>query len=249
LKFTPRYELIFALDAETADALTASTSRRMAASTSSESICDRYYESSDITVREKTKFARRRQYRVRRIHRAWDVSLESLSWERDMCSLRQTIVPSSDLATLNSAIINESWAGKWFHKKLVKHSLMPSLETHFDRTLWKCESLDGEIRLTVDRNLQANSIQDQCPLTATQTTSNSPVPVASSIVRMEFSVSLPSTFKALIYEFALLPEQPTVLLDLAKAQIIGVQAINKSQTLAAPAALGSKQEVATCQVG
>ena len=205
MKFPPRYELVFALDAQTTDALIDSTSRRMPTSSSGESVCDLYYESSSKKLRAKGKTARR-QYRVRRIDRAWDVSLESLSWERDLCSLRQTVVPSSDLARLHSDEVDKSWSGKWFHKSLVKNSLAPGLETHFDSTTWKCDSLDGEICLTVDSDIQVIGA-----------TSNSSADLTANVVRMNYSVSLPSVFKALIYEFALLPEQPTVLLKLAKA--------------------------------
>ncbi len=205
LKSTPRYELNFALDTQTSDALIDSASRRMATSSSSESICDLYYESSDAKTRTDAKIARQ-QYRVRRINCAWDVSLESLSWDGETCSFRRSVVPSSDLAKLQSDVIDKSWPGKWFHKKLVKNDLAPSLETHFDSASWKCDSIDGEIRLTVDRGIQVVKVP-----------SNLSTGLAANIVRMNFSVSLPSVLKALIYEFALLPEQSTFLFELANS--------------------------------
>jgi hypothetical protein len=202
LKSISHYGLTFALDDTTTEALVASASRLIASSNSQENICDLYYESSKKKVRSKNKSARRR-YRVRRVDSAEEVNLESLSWEQDLCSRQQTIVPSSELTHLQSASVDPSWSGKWFHKKLVKHALVPSLELHFDRILWKSDVIDGEICLTVDTNIQASF-----PSTAV---------LSANLVRMNFSVCLPSLFKALVYEFALLPEQPSVLLELARA--------------------------------
>ena len=98
--------------------------------------------------------------------------------------------------------------------------------------------------LKVDRNIQASRIQFPCPLNATQIATSTPARLASSIVRMNFSVSLPSIFKRLIYEFALLPESPAGLLQLAREH-----AVDEHHVLAAPVELQSRKEVATCQVG
>ncbi|NND97758.1 MAG: VTC domain-containing protein [Pirellulaceae bacterium] len=198
MKFTPRSELVFALDLQTTDALIALATRDLSKPTI-QHVADRYYESSD----SKASFARQREYRVRRIHHADDVILQSLNWEQDKYSLRQTLVPAIDLANLRSDVIDKSWAGKWFHKKIVKHSLVPTLETRFDRTTFQCATIDGEYRLTVDRNLHAQHV--------------SQVSVTANIVRMNFATSLPTVFKTLIYQFALLPERPTVLLELVKS--------------------------------
>lgn len=202
LKSSSRYTLIFATDDATTDALITSASRSIASDTCRERICDRYHEPSQEVFRAKSKFARR-QYRVRRIDNAVDARLESLSWKRDLCSRRQTVVPSSELTHLQSDRVDPSWSGKWFHKKLIKHDLVPSLEFRFDRTIWKRDSIDGQICLTVDSNIQASF--------------SSPAALSANLVRMNFSVCLPALFKALIYEFVLLPEQPTVLLELSRA--------------------------------
>ncbi|WP_182867154.1 VTC domain-containing protein [Rhodopirellula sp. JC639] len=250
MKSTPQFQWVFALDRPTADALADSASRHMPADTHSQHVSDCYYEPADEAKRAKSKFARRQQFRVRRVDRRWDVSLENVSWDGDLRSLRQTTVPSNELVCLDASNIDPAWRGKWFHKKQLKHDLVPSLETRFDRTSWKHQTLDGEIRLTIDRELHAGRIQ---------TSSNRQTAcVPSILVRMNFAVSLPATFKALIYEFALLPEQPTVLFDLAKAALAptSMDAAQAGATFAEPKSrkitsslFGLRREVTTCQVG
>ncbi len=257
LKSLSQYELNFALDAQTSIKLIDSATQRMAANAPSQRICDLYYASSDAETKSNTKSARQ-GYRVRRINCAWDVLLESLSWERDTCSVRRTVVPSNDLVKLQSDVIDKSWSGKWFHKKLVKNKLGPWLEARFDSATWKCDTIDGEIQLTVDHDIQVAGAR-----------SDSSVGLAANIVRMNFSVSLPSVFKALIYEFALLPDQPTLLLELAKTAakpprseglldvrraVSGAESLGgcRDENSGAAESLGDFRyinEVATCQLG
>ncbi|WP_147866216.1 CYTH domain-containing protein [Stieleria maiorica] len=251
MKSTPQFQWVFALDRPTADALADSASRQMPAGTHRQHVSDCYYEPAEGTQRAKAKLSRRRQLRVRRVDRCWDVSLEHVSWDGELRSLRQTTVPSNELVCLDASNIDPAWRGKWFHKKQLKHDLVPSLETCFDRTTWKHRTLDGEIRLTIDRELHASRIQ---------TPSNRQTAcVPTILVRMNFAVSLPATFKTLVYEFALLPEQPTVLFDLANAALAkaSIDATQADATIADPlnstkttsTLFGSGREVTTCQVG
>ncbi|WP_145420493.1 hypothetical protein [Planctomycetes bacterium K23_9] len=217
MKFRPQYELIFVLESRLAAALMDSASKHFAAGSTEQMICDHYYESPQRKKRLRAK-SPSRQYRVRQIDSAPNVpapyaSLEALRLERGMRLLRQSNVPSHELSKLKSAAVDKSWAGKWFHKKLLKHSLLPSLEIQFDQTSWEADSFDGTLRLSVSRNIQAAPFQSA---------SSSRVRIAANIVRMQFSVSLPSVLKSLIYEFALLPDQSTALLDLARAEVASV---------------------------
>ncbi len=99
-------------------------------------------------------------------------------------------------------------------------------------------------RMTVDRNIHV-----------TGPASELAAGLAAHFVQMNFSVSLPSIFKELIYEFALLPEQPTLLFELAKEAALQANSSRLKNFL--PVAIEAQglgdsryvDEVATCQLG
>jgi hypothetical protein len=211
VKTEPRYELAFALDDRMTESVFASASDSLSRKGTIDRISDFYYEKRVESGRAKAKSARRNQYRIRHLVLTGETYLERLRWEADLCSLRQTAVSASQLSAMGSKDTSQPGAGKWFCKRLVKHNLVPSLQTHFERTTWTGDSPDGVNRLTLDENIQAECLREG--------TSKSPIRLACNILRMSFADSMPARFKSLIYQFALLPKRHTVVLDLARAQV------------------------------
>ena len=239
LKFAPRYEFAFVLDNDIADAVLASATCRMRAKSIRLSICDRGFDATDSWNSRPKKAGLSTRYRVRRTDRSKHAFLQRKRWDGNSTSLRQTSVPSNETARLTSTEMDKSWDGNWFHKKLVKRGMVASVETQFDRTLIESETIDGAVRLTIDRNILVQSLHsNHDPVIASSSLPD------RSVVRMKFFVSLPTVFKALVYEFALLPVTPIALDEFAIARGESIQ-----KSISAPIAFEPIDEVATCLIG
>ncbi len=253
MKFKPRYELTFVLDDQIAEAVLGSASQRMTKQPEKLCIHDRCYDSPDFVAGSETKFSRRRQYRVRQINSCWDVWLQSRKWGPPFCdarsptlkksTLRQSRVPLCELKHLNSPNIEKSWAGKWFRKKLIKHDLKPSIETHFDRIALETESLDGAIRLTADRNIRSQNVSADGGMVTELS-----APLNFNLVRMKFSVSLPSIFKALIYQFELLPANTSLYRQCVRCSA-AYDGLGSTPEAFVPEYVPVMLEAATCKLG
>jgi hypothetical protein len=215
VKSKTRYELAFALDHPMTESVFAAASDRLSRKDTIERIGDYYYEKQEESQDAKAKWAGRNQYRIRHLNVAGESYLERLRWDVDACSLRRTAVLANELPMLAAKDTNETWSGKWFCKRIAKHRLIPALQTYLERTTWTYDASDGVDRLTLDEN-----IQSQCLRKRTKT---SPQTLPCSVLRMNFGDAMPAAFKSLIYQFALIPKQPTVVVDLAHAQAAGNQ--------------------------
>ncbi|WP_144057951.1 VTC domain-containing protein [Novipirellula maiorica] len=246
MKFPPRYECTFVLDDVAAAALIDSASRRMDPPISSD-VSDLYYDSETWRRPTKTKAIDKEVFRVRRIDHAWDVFLEQQRRDKQTTKLRRTIAPSSELRQLELDGVNKTWEGKWFHKNIVKHGLQRSLQIQFDRIAFNANSIEGPLRLTLDRNVHCRAFSDSVDPVRTPST-----PIAMHLVRMKFFVSLPAIFKSLIYEYTLLP-QPTSMYRECVLRYPVDQCAAMFQSLSTSDAMLAEpvatDEVATCQFG
>ncbi|TWT54840.1 hypothetical protein Pla22_24940 [Rubripirellula amarantea] len=234
MKYCPRNEFTFAVDDDTTDALIQAIGRFGLDRNERQSVVDRYYD-SEIPKRATSSF---QQSRVRRINCAWSVDLQCKSWKKDTSTLRQTTIDTSELSHLRNATVDKSWAGKWFHKKLLKRHLIPQFDLGFDRAWMNCEGFDDG-RLTLDRNIRVH------PLTFHGGVHPEFVQIDTSILRMKFTGALPLMFKQLLYQFALLPVHPSILSDLANEKVADLSSL----AITLPMSRGTTTEVVTCQHG
>lgn len=245
MKFNPRCELTFALNDQSTDALLRSASQKLAVLPDATLIQDRYFDANGV-VQHHSKAAWR-QYRVRRFGGRRDAFLECKQWKKEISFLRQTSVPDHELARLTSPIADKSWDGKWFQKKVVKHKLKPSIETRLERTVLESMSLEGPMRLTIDRGIQ-------CQSSANGRVYSPPERLMCNVVKMKYQISLPTSFKALIYEFMLLPERPSLLMTLSQDQLDTCSSSPDLLPLPTTCALSQghftpSSEVEICQLG
>ena len=246
MKFPPRYECTFVLNQAAASALIESAASRFDAPTTSD-VCDLYYDVHQWQRPTKPKSIDKEIRRVRRIDHAWDVFLEQQRRDKQTTKLRRTVAASSDLKRLEFDEIDSSWEGKWFHKNIVKQGLQRSLQIQFDRLAFEADSIEGSLRMTIDRNIHCRAFSDLA--TPTQTPST---PLPMHLVRMKYFVSLPAIFKSLIYEFALLPHPTSMYREcVLRCPVDQCAAMHHSLSNPEPIATESaaENEVATCQFG
>ncbi|WP_372726148.1 VTC domain-containing protein [Novipirellula sp.] len=272
MKFLPRYERTFVLDDVAAAALIESASRRMDPPASND-VSDLFYDTENWHRPAKTKTKTKAKtidktiYRVRRIDHAWDVFLEQQRREKQTTKLRRSIVPSSELKRLELNVADKTWEATWFHKNIIKRGLRRSLNVRFDRLAFNADSIEGPLRLTIDRNIRCQVFSD-----LVNPDQNPSTPIPMHLVRMKYSVSLPAIFKSLIYEFALLPNPTSMYrecvlccpvdqcaamyrsLHSTEHKVADPKATEPKVTqtkLTAPqlAETASAEEVATCQFG
>lgn len=168
---------------------------------------DQVYAHPKFAADGGTKDVERRLYRIRRAACSWNVYLERKSLKGRSASLKQTIIPLSELARVGTSKNTARWAGSWFCKQTCRAELCPSLQLNFRRTAFDHQTLEGPVRLTVDQQAEVKMI-------SANTTIDEPTPQfqveSLNLVKMKYFVALPAMFKELLYEFALLPEKTSL---------------------------------------
>lgn len=175
-----------------------------------------------------------------------------MAWKGDICSVRQSTVSPSDFSVGKAEIANKKIAGGWFHKKIAKHQLKPRLQIQAELRTWRSDSNEGKAELTMESNIRARHLSDDLYCVPGIT-------IPSCIVRMNFQTALPATFKRLIYEFSLLSERSTVLLEMAEKQLERQQRTEQNerqpkiaqqrQIIKIAAGTSPRTEVSSCRIG
>ncbi|MGB7326530.1 MAG: hypothetical protein WBD31_16770 [Rubripirellula sp.] len=140
--------------------------------------------------------------------------MQCKSWKKETAVLRQSILGTNELSLLSSTKVDPKWSGEWFHKKLRKRNQAPELEIGFERSSVNLD-LSG-CRLTLDRNILVRAL----PIESEP--NHNFLSIDTNIVRLKFADALPLLFKQLIYQFALLPEHPSLLVTLAKKRLLSI---------------------------
>jgi len=240
LKYSPRSEYTFVLTDAVVEAVLAAVRRDGAPLSTVDCLEDRYY----VGKSSKRPSSKSRQYRMRRFGCCGAVALECKRWKDDLASLRQTHVDANDLPRLDSVNVDKTWPGKWFHKEIVKKQLSACLNVGFERTVLFPQASDN-CRLTLDRNIRLESPTSYDTLASCDEDAGF-VSLQSNFLRMKFADALPLRFKRLLYEFQLLPVQPTTLMTLAQQRL----ASTESNSVASPNQVGTlNKETIQCQLG
>jgi hypothetical protein len=160
-----------------------------------------YFETPRFDVFHRRGSFGRAKYRARRYGLADAVYLERKFRTDRLLAKRRTAVPLADLERLGRPPSACTWAGHWFHRRLIARGLQPLVQVTYDRLARTGPSPNGTIRLTVDRNLRVLPMPDRAFLPGT----GLPVLDEQWILELKYRVDLPAVFKTLVETFALDP--------------------------------------------
>jgi hypothetical protein len=181
-----------------------------------------YFDTGQFDVFHRKGSFGRSKYRVRRYGEGEIAFLERKLKTRGLLTKRRSIVKLDELERLTNADPERSWAGYWFHRRLLSRGLEPLCQISYDRTARIAMTPHGPIRLTLDENLRVLpaaglwfSEQNGTCLLENQI-----------ILELKFRCEMPVLFKYLVEEFALNP-QPVSKYRLAAAAL-GLVAITST---------------------
>jgi VTC domain-containing protein len=143
----------------------------------------------------------RSKYRIRRYGDNPQVFLERKMRSDRMLSKRRTSIDLADLGQLALAGERSTWAGHWFHRRLVARALQPACELSYVRTARVAMTPFGPIRLTLDEHLRARRAAGF----VFHTGDGHPVLDRHVILELKYRVAPPALFKQLVEEFKLTP--------------------------------------------
>lgn len=162
-----------------------------------------YFDTADFAVYERRGSYRRAKYRIRRYGQSDLVFLERKLRTADCLSKRRTSVRIEDLPLLTAASADSSWAGSWFHERLLMRKLGAVCQITYRRTARVGMTDYGPIRLTLDEDLRGIAADH-----AVFVPMDAAVPLSGqTIVEMKFRAAMPAVFKQIVEEFALTPQR------------------------------------------
>jgi hypothetical protein len=205
----PAYELKFLVEAALAVQVQEWASRTLslrpdphADDTGSYATTSLYLDTPQLDVYHRTPSYRRRKFRVRRYAMAPWVFLERKTKSNDEVSKRRSSVGEDELVSLALPMSLETWAGHWFHRRIVIKGLRPACRITYRRTALVGSCAEGPLRVTLDRDLRG-LLSDDWRLLPFE----GGMPLLADLVFLElkFLRGLPLPFKQLVSEFRLTP--------------------------------------------
>jgi len=160
-----------------------------------------YFDTDNYAVYNRRGSYRRAKYRVRRYGSGDLVFLERKLRTADCLSKRRTSVRIEDLPLLTSQTVDATWAGAWFHERLLMRRLGAVCQINYRRTARVGMTDYGPIRLTLDEDLCGLPIDQPDFRPIDGAVSLTPL----TIVEMKFRAAMPSVFKKIVEEFSLRP--------------------------------------------
>lgn len=159
-----------------------------------------YFDTDELDVYRRRGSYRRAKYRIRRYGQDDVVFLERKLRTPNVLSKRRTRLGISELGRLHAAI-DSSWAGLWFHARLLMRRLSPRCQVSYSRTARIGMTDCGPIRLTLDDDLAAGvadvAVFDDAPRVSMLSD--------KTIVEMKFNARMPAPFRRIVEDFALEP--------------------------------------------
>jgi len=144
----------------------------------------------------------RAKYRLRRYDSQPSLFLERKCKVKGRVRKRRTKVESGELALLDAPGGSPAWPGRWFGRRVSARGLMPTCHISYERVARVGTSLNGPIRLTVDRDFLCRraSAFDLPDL------SDGHVFFAGlGVVELKYRAAMPALFKALVRDLGLSP--------------------------------------------
>jgi hypothetical protein len=161
-----------------------------------------YFDTPELDVYHRSPGYGRRKFRVRRYGAAAWAFLERKSKWGDRVEKRRAAVPLEELALLAHPLSVVSWAGHWFHRRLLARGLVPACRVSYLRSAYVGTGAAGPLRLTLDRQARG---------TLSREWGLGPVEAALPLLRgrvileLKFHLALPGPFKALVEMMRLSP--------------------------------------------
>jgi hypothetical protein len=161
-----------------------------------------YFDTDRFDVFHRKGSFGRSKYRVRRYDGSEIAFLERKLRTHGLLTKRRSIVNLDALECLTSADPNRSWAGYWFHRRLLARRLEARCQISYHRTARVAMTRYGPIRLTLDENLRA------LPASGLWFSEQSGTCLLKhqNILELKFRSGMPVLFKYLVEEFALNPQ-------------------------------------------
>lgn len=159
-----------------------------------------YYDTYGFDVFHHRGSFGRAKYRVRRYDSCDRVFLERKLRTRSVVTKRRTLVDIDELDRLREMEPDRSWAGAWFHARMLGRAMHPACQISYSRTALVSETGAGLARLTLDEDLRAWRVSrpEYAPLAG-----GTPIFPGRTILEMKFRMAVPSLFKQMVEEFGL----------------------------------------------
>jgi VTC domain-containing protein len=160
-----------------------------------------YYETPGFDVFHQKESYGRAKYRIRRYGLDQYIFLERKFRTDRLLAKRRTSVPLEGLERLGEPAADPSWAGYWFHRRVLTRGLKPLVQVSYERTARLGSAPMGPIRLTIDTNLRVLPLPDRAFLPGT----GLPLIEGKCILELKYVQDLPALFKQLIERYAISP--------------------------------------------
>lgn len=142
----------------------------------------------------------RAKYRIRRYGDEVTFIERKLRTQSKLAKRRTRVTPD-ELARLAGATPDHTWAGEWFHRRLVARQLRPSCAVRYTRMARAIDTVNGTARLTVDDALLGGPAE-ALAFGAAPTVG---FLEGHAILELKFRKTMPGVFKQLMTDLALTP--------------------------------------------
>jgi hypothetical protein len=160
-----------------------------------------YFETPDFDVFHRRRSYGRSKYRIRRYGTADVVFLERKFRTSRLLAKRRTTVPIHEMEHLAAREAAASWAGYWFHRRVLLRRLDPLIQMSYDRTARVGMAAHGTMRMTIDTNLRVLPMPDRAFIPGV----GFPLIEGKAIVELKYRVDVPALFRELVETFKLAP--------------------------------------------
>ena len=161
-----------------------------------------YFDTRQFDVFHRRGSFGRSKYRIRRYGASEVVFLERKLKSRGLLTKRRAIVGLNELERFSGDGVGDSWAGRWFHRRLQARQLGAICQISYRRTALVAMTDLGPIRLTMDHDLHAQPAAGVWFHEAQGTR----LLEDQMILELKFRREMPLQFKRLVEEFQLNPQ-------------------------------------------
>ena len=162
-----------------------------------------YFDTAAFDVYHRKGSFGRSKYRIRRYNQGEIAFLERKLKTRDLVSKRRSIVDLDELRKLSNGEVEKGWHGAWFQRRLGVRALKAVCQISYLRTARVLMTPYGPVRLTVDEDLRARTVEGPSFPDATP---GALISKEHHILELKYRHSMPGIFKQLVEEFHLKPQ-------------------------------------------